>query len=103
MREKISTNNAQKKTGLPEELSYYLSQNPIDRQADPIKYWLSLPELPLSRVALKYLTIIATSVPVERLFSHAKCILNDKRSQLTPRNFQVLLFLTMLPRKYYNL
>ena len=106
LREKIKLEKAKNlhdRTGMPEVLRYYLSEEPIDKEEDPIKYWSRLQNSSLSEIALKYLTVIATSVPVERLFSQAKCILTDKRNQLTPTNFQVLLFLKMLPKEYYRL
>ena len=62
---------------------------------EPLKLWCSnekyLPHLSL--IAKKYLCIPATSVPAERAFSTAGCIINEKRSCLLPKNVNKLIFL----------
>ena len=71
-----------------------LDKIPIDKE-NPLKWWLSnekyLPHLSL--VARKYLCIPATSVPSERAFSTAGCVVNKKRSCLLPENVNKLVFL----------
>ena len=46
----------------------------------------------LSKMARKYLGIVATSVPSERLFSVTGNIVNSKRSSLDPSNVEKLVF-----------
>ena len=47
----------------------------------------------LSKMARKYLGIVATSVPSERLFSATGNIVSAKRSSLDPTNVEKLVFL----------
>ena len=88
---------------MPEEFRFYLAQDPIDRKENPMEYWSKMPNSMLAKLALRYLTVIATSVPTERFFSQASLILMEKRSQLTAEHFQQLLFLTTLPKEYWFL
>lgn len=62
----------------------------------PLKYWQNYSQSPLSKLAKRYLTIIATSVPSERLFSRAGNIITDLRNRLTGEHLQQLLFLNSL-------
>lgn len=103
LKQQANENSQQSRSEMPEEFRYYLSQPPINRTEDPIKYWTRMPDSALSKLALRYLTIIATSVPSERLFSQALLILTEKRSNLTPEHFQQLLFLATLPTEYWCL
>jgi len=50
----------------------------------------------LSKVAVKYLVPVATSVPSERLFSKAGLTLNKQRNCLTSKHLNQLLFLQSL-------
>lgn len=50
----------------------------------------------LKDIALKYLSIIATSVPSERLFSRAGNIITENRNRITSEHLQYLLFLNSL-------
>lgn len=85
-----------------EELRYYLHQRPIKMSEDPIIYWEKLFYSPLGQLAKKYQTIIATSVPSERLFSKAGNILNEARNRLSPKNLQYLLFLSSLTEEEWG-
>ncbi|XP_025410705.1 zinc finger BED domain-containing protein 1-like [Sipha flava] len=65
------------------------------RDEDPLKWWKENSNLypEVSKLAKKYLSIIATSVPCERLFSEAGNITSKKRSSLSPDRVNNLLFL----------
>lgn len=66
------------------ELKQYLHQPVIKRSENVFKYWDSLKHaFPTSTLALQFLSIISTSVPCERLFSHAGNVKTDNRSRLT--------------------
>ncbi|XP_067216729.1 E3 SUMO-protein ligase ZBED1-like isoform X2 [Linepithema humile] len=67
------------------ELKQYLHQPVIKRSENAFNYWKSLKHAfpTLSKLALQYLSIISTSVPCERLFSHAGNVKTDNRSRLT--------------------
>jgi len=77
------------------ELKQYLSQPVIHESADPIDYWkMSQHVFPkLYSVAIKYLSIVATSVPAKRLFSKAGNIKTNLRNRLTGKHLSSLLFL----------
>lgn len=84
---KSNTINKEPRDEMPTELKYYLSQPLISRDENPIAYWNKQPPSLLTKLAYRSLTVIATSVPSEMLFSQASLILNDKRSQLSESHF----------------
>jgi len=57
----------------------------------------------LSIIARKYLAVVGTSVPSERLFLRAGNILTDSRNRLSPNHLQELLFLNSLSVKDWQL
>lgn len=87
------------------EIRQYLSQPVIPRYENPLKYWssmkLAFPSL--YKLAIKYVSIIGTSVPSERLFSQAGDIKTDNRSRLSGEHLNKLLFLSSLARKDWGL
>ena len=83
---------------------------PIEKN-DGLSYWKTMSmsenaiEKHLSKIAKYYMTPPPTSVDVERLFSIAGAILNQKRNRVIPENAEKLLFVREnLPRvnfEYY--
>ncbi|KAE9523138.1 hypothetical protein AGLY_016452 [Aphis glycines] len=62
---------------------------------DPLNWWKENESKysAVSLLAKKYLSIVATSVPCERLFSEAGTIISKKRNRLSPERLNQLLFL----------
>lgn len=74
----------------------YLDLPYSDRKKDPLEFWKyhsnTMPLL--SKLASKYLSVPATSVPAERLFSKAAIITNNRRNRLAPKKLDELLFIS---------
>lgn len=85
---------------IPVQLREYLAVPSVDRVAhpNPLCIWgIIKNEYPdVWKVAKKILPIAATSVPCERLFSHAGLIANQSRSQLSPEHLSMLVFMRSL-------
>ena len=77
------------------EVSRYKYEPLLPLKMKISEWWRShSPSYPnLSIIARKYLSIVATSVPSERLFSVAGNVVNAKRSSLEPENVEKLVFL----------
>ena len=77
------------------ELDTYLAEPRITNEHDPLAWWrLNKHRFPLLwRLARRYLSAPATSVPSERLFSTAGGVVSDSRNRLTPSNSEMLVFL----------
>lgn len=84
---------------LADDLKYFLNQPNLGMDENPIKYWNSNPHSSLSDTAKCYLSIVATSVPSERLFSKAGRIITRDRSRLKSEHLQQLLFLSSLSKE----
>ncbi|OXU16405.1 hypothetical protein TSAR_015031 [Trichomalopsis sarcophagae] len=67
-----------------------------------IEYW-NRNSTSLSTLAKRYMVIMVTSVPSERLFSKAGRIMTQDRSSLSPKHLQHLLFLASLRKKDWHL
>jgi hypothetical protein len=78
-----------------DEVSRYVKLRDIRVKDDPMEWWLnnksSFPTL--AQLARKYLSIPATSVPSERLFSDAGNHISAKRTRLLPDLVNKILFL----------
>ncbi|XP_050296176.1 E3 SUMO-protein ligase ZBED1 isoform X1 [Anthonomus grandis grandis] len=81
----------------------YLVNKTIPISDDPIKYWSKEPSSNLKELALKYLSIVGTSVPSERLFSKAGNIISLNRNRLSSEKLQQLLFLSSVKYEDWNL
>lgn len=90
---------------LSDELSVYL-RSPVGRlNENPLEIWrdykIQFPKL--YKIAFKYLTIVGTSVPSERLFSQAGLVLTERRNRLKGKRLSKLLFLHSIDKKYWNM
>jgi hypothetical protein len=77
------------------ELRQYIEEAVIPRESDPLEWWKIREILypTLAKLAKKYLCITATSVPSERIFSKSGQIISEKRSRLSPKLVEKMLFL----------
>ncbi len=81
--------------GIEMEIDLYRREASIPLSCCPLKWWReNRSKYPLlSPLAKAYLSIPATSVPSERVFSTAGDIVTAKRSQLLPEIVDMLIFL----------
>ena len=84
-----------KNSDAADEIDMYLSQACLPESADPIQFWHTRSgTFPLlTQLARKYLTVPATSAPVERLFNVAGKVFHHDRCRLTDTQFQRLMFI----------
>ncbi|XP_049926247.1 zinc finger BED domain-containing protein 4-like [Epinephelus moara] len=84
----------QQATAAMSQLNLYLSEPVISRDADPLAYWRANQDRfsALTIAARAYLSAPCTSVDSERLFSAASNILDDRRSRLSAKKVEMLLF-----------
>jgi len=84
-------------TPVKDEFQHYLSLSelPALEEYDPFKWWTTnKTEYPvLHKLAIKYLSIPATSVPSERLFSDANNLITPQRNRLDSFLVSQLMFL----------
>ena len=78
-----------------DELTYYIMLDSIALKEDPLNWWFRNKIIfpTLAQLARKYLSIPATSVPSERLFSDANNHISAKRTRLSPELVNRILFL----------
>ena len=72
------------------ELSQYKSEQVLELKENPIKWWKAHHQAytHLAKIAQKYLGVVATSVPLQRLVSAAGIVVNTKCSALDPVNVE---------------
>lgn len=89
-----SSSSFQSKT--KDEISYYLSAQVSPLSLEPLKQWEDMKVVfpKLYKLAREYLSIPATSVPSERLFSKAGSTITKIRNRLSPKRLDKLLFLS---------
>ena len=77
------------------ELLRYKTEPSISVDQPPLHWWSVHQHLypNVSKLARKYLCVVATSVPSEQLFSTAGNVLSVKRTTLLPENVEKLIFL----------
>ncbi len=85
----------QSKCKIEVEIDMYKKDTSIPLTSCPLKWWKEHAQMYplLSSLSKAYLTIPATSVPSERVFSTAGDIVNAQRSQLLSQNVDMLFFL----------
>lgn len=80
-----------------EELEKYLAEPIIKRVDCPFKWWRDhkclYPEL--FKLFLKYSNIMVTSVPCEQMFSKSGYIISDRRTRLSTRKVNQIMFLNV--------
>ncbi|XP_012218599.1 zinc finger BED domain-containing protein 4-like [Linepithema humile] len=81
------------------ELREYLDKPAIERKEDPFQYWKSMKHTfpKLYEQAVRYISILGTLVPSERIFSQAGDIKNDERSRLTGEHLNMVLYYLSSP------
>ena len=80
---------------IEKEIEHYRRETSLPLSSCPLNWWrenCSIYPL-LSPLARAYLSIPATSIPSERVFSTAGDIVSAQRSQLLPENVDMLIFL----------
>jgi len=88
---------------MSEDFRFYLNQPLEKMDSSAIKYWNLVRNSDLKDLTIKYQSLIATSVPSERLFSKADKIMTEKRNRLTSNHLNQLLFLQSLDFKDWHL
>ncbi|EGT46878.1 hypothetical protein CAEBREN_24165 [Caenorhabditis brenneri] len=86
-----NSSRATKKSDVEEEVDQYLKTAPNDRLC-PYKYWGSSEFPRLKKLALKYLSLQATSSESERMFSAAGLICVPRRNKLKSETLDSLVF-----------
>ncbi|KAL6473272.1 hypothetical protein MHYP_G00194600 [Metynnis hypsauchen] len=77
------------------EIRRYSEEKVMPRDSDALVWWKEHePTFPaLSKLAVRYMGITATSVPAERVFSKAGEVLSKKRNRLKGKTVNMILFL----------
>ncbi|XP_022163234.1 zinc finger BED domain-containing protein 4-like [Myzus persicae] len=93
-----SVTSEQSEERIPTDLKHYLNHPTIPLGEDILKYWDQNGNMypHLKKIVQPYLSVVATSVPSERLFSKAGNIMTEKRNRLKGKKLQQLLFLSSL-------
>ncbi|KAK3930257.1 Zinc finger BED domain-containing protein 4 [Frankliniella fusca] len=89
--------------GLPIEFRQYLNRPACSRKENIFVLWGQLKaEYPhVYKVAMRFVPALGTSVPSERLFSHAGLISTKLRNRLSGNHLDQLVFLRSLDSKYF--
>ena len=84
------------------EFQRYLSQPCISEDRDVLAYWKDHRETfpTLAKLAQKYLSVPASSAPVERIFSIAGKVFRPDRCRLTDKNFESVMFVKCNDKSY---
>lgn len=77
-------------------LQLFNRESVVPRKTDPLKWWNSRnmgSQKYLYEVAMKFMSVPATSVPSERVFSKAGQLITERQNRLSGKNIDMLLFL----------
>lgn len=87
------------------ELRQYLDLPLIKIDENVLEVWETYKSVfpNLFKLAQKYFSSVASSVPSERLFSKAGNILTEKRNRISENRLSKLCFLQSIPDEYWNL
>lgn len=85
------------------EIAHYLKCPLKKFEQNPLQLWDDIKGIcpTLAKIAPKYLSIPATSVPSERLFSKAGQVLTQQRSRLKGKRLSKLLFLNSCDELFF--
>lgn len=88
-----------------DEISHYLSTQVSPLSLNPLKQWEDMKVVfpKLYKLARQFLSIPATSVPSERLFSKAGSTITKTRNRLSPKRLDKLLFLSDCTEEEWDL
>ncbi|CAH1997203.1 unnamed protein product [Acanthoscelides obtectus] len=94
----LSTSTIEKSSPLATaiaEIRMYLEEPNISRTENPLLWWKSRKLLypTLAPLAKKYLSMVATSVPSERVFLKAGQLITERRNRLKSKHVEKLMFL----------
>lgn len=89
-------------SAVDDEIKMYLAEPLIALSDCPLKFYYNNKYKNISKIALKYLAVPATSVPCERLFSKVGHILTQERNSLKPNKLNELLFLNSVADQYWD-
>ena len=89
------TDSPYEANAMEKEVSLFRAEDELDHNMDPLQWWqLNSHRFPhLAKLARRMLSIQATSVPSERLFSAAGNVVTAKRASLSPQTVDMILFL----------
>lgn len=92
-------------TRFPNELNLCLKSSVAQLSDNPLQLWKDMKSIYpiLSKIAIKYLSTVATSVPSERMFSKVGLTLSKQRNRLTSKHLNKLLFLQSLDDSSWSL
>lgn len=101
-----SIQNEKQENDLPTDLKHFLNHPTVNLNGNPLLNWeetLKHMYPTLYPIAMQYLSVVATSVPSERLFSKAGNISVHDRNRLSSKHLQQLLFLNSLSLIDWNI
>lgn len=104
-KKKLKTDGSSAKPKAEHEVTHYLRNPVCPLKANPLEIWEDMKMVfpNLYKIAKKYLTVVATSVPSERLFSKAGATVCQDRNRLLGKRLNKMLFLGACRQEEWNL